>query len=292
MKTVIVTGATSGIGFAVCEALLGAGCRVIGIGRTGERAAEALEKLRRSFLAADCTFFHGDLMLTSDVRRLAAELRQDLDQRCGGRLDALVLNAGCVRSWYMTTPEGFEQQFALNHLSGFLLTSELLPHLTAGRGMVLITSSQSHKMMKVNWNDIFYQKRYRPLMAYKQSKLCNMLFARALNDRYADKGIRAYGIDPGLVHTEIGCKNTGGVVNFVWQRRKKHGVDPSVPARIYAELITRDTRPYGLYFGIRGEAPCSRQVTQENADRLFQVSEKLLNIEFGVHKEEDTACLS
>jgi NAD(P)-dependent dehydrogenase (short-subunit alcohol dehydrogenase family) len=288
MKTIIVTGATSGIGFAVCRALLGNGCRVIGIGRSVESAAAAREKLLAEFPGGEITYRSGDLMQLPEVRRLASELRADLTHMTGGKLDALVLNAGCVRSWYMTTGEGFEQQFALNHLSGFLLTHELLENLTAGEGKVLLTSSGSHKMMKVNWNDVMYSRHYRPLMAYKQSKLCNMLFARGLNDRYAARGIRAYGIDPGLVKTDIGCKNTGGLVDFVWKRRKKHGVDPSVPAAVYAGLIGRADQPYGLYYGAAGEQPCSREVTHQNADRLFALSEKLLNMKFGVNSE----CLS
>lgn len=288
MKTVIVTGATSGIGFAVCEALLRNGCRVIGIGRSPENAESARQKLLAGFPEAEITFRSGDLMQQTEVRRLADELRRELDRVSGGKLDALVLNAGCVRSWYMTTGEGFEQQFALNHLSGFHLAHGLLPNLTAGKGMILLTSSGSHKMMKMNWNDLMFQKRYRPLMAYKQSKLCNLLFARAVNDRFADLGIRAYGVDPGLVKTDIGCKNTGGLVDFVWKRRKKHGVDPSVPAQIYAGLIGKSEKPYSLYYSVRGEEPFSREISQKNADRLFELSEKMLNIKFGVNAE----CLS
>ena len=282
MKTVVVTGATSGIGYAVCQALLRDSCRVLGIGRSDESCRAAEETLRAGACGGDVTFFAADLMLQGEVRAVAGRIREALESTNGGRLDALVSNAGCVRSWYMTTPEGYEHQFALNHLAGVLLTNELLDALLKGSGIILLTSSGSHKMMRVNWNDVMFQRRYRPLMAYKQSKLCNMLFARAVNDRFAGKGIRAYGIDPGLVRTDIGCKNTGGIVDYIWKRRKKHGVEPSVPARIYAGLIEQADKPYGLYYSVGGEQPYSRQVTRENADRLLALSEKLLNIEFGV----------
>ena len=288
MKTVVVTGATSGIGYAVCEKLLQGGCRVLGIGRSEDSCRKAEEKLRSAVEGGDLVFYPADLMRLDEVRAVAGRIREALYEANGGRLDALVNNAGCVRSWYMTTPEGYEHQFALNHLSGFVLTHELLYNLVSGNGIILFTSSGSHKLMRVNWNDIMFQRRYRPLMAYKQSKLCNMLFVRAINDRFAARGIRAYGIDPGLVQTEIGCKNTGGIVDFVWKRRKKHGVAPSVPAAIYGRLIEGDDRPYGLYYSVDGEQPCSREVTQENADRLMALSEKLLNMKFGVRE----SCLS
>jgi NAD(P)-dependent dehydrogenase (short-subunit alcohol dehydrogenase family) len=288
MKTAVVTGATSGIGFAVCEKLLQSGCRVLGIGRSEDSCRAAEEKLRSAVQGGDVAFYPADLLRLTEVRAVAGRIREELERSNGGKLDALVNNAGCVRSWYMTTPEGYEHQFALNHLAGFLLTHELLENLVKGSGVILLTSSGSHKMMKINWNDIMFQRRYRPLMAYKQSKLCNMLFARAVNDRFADKGIRAYGIDPGLVRTDIGCKNTGGLVDFVWKRRKKHGVEPSVPAGIYAGFIDRDDKPYGLYYSVDGERPYSREVTRENADRLTALSEKLLNIKLGV----TASCLS
>jgi NAD(P)-dependent dehydrogenase (short-subunit alcohol dehydrogenase family) len=288
MKTVVVTGATSGIGFSVAAALLKSGCRVIGLGRSERSCKMAEEKLRKLVPGGRLQFFYGDLMLLSEVRNIAQKIREELDRTAGGKLDALVNNAGCVRSWYMTTPEGYEHQFALNHLSGFLLTHELLPNLLEGGGRVLMTSSGSHKMMRMHWQDIMYEKRYRPLMAYKQSKLSNMLFAYGLNDRYAGLGLRAYGVDPGLVRTEIGSKNTGGLVGFVWERRKKHGVDPEVPAAIYDRVINADIAPGCLCQDAHGPAQASREVNRKNAERLFELSEKLCKIRFGVYDQ----CLS
>lgn len=287
-KTVAVTGATSGIGFAVCEGLLKSGCRVIAVGHSSSRCDTAAEKLRADFPNGYITFLCADLMQQAEVSRLAEEIRQDLEENSGGALDALVNNAGCIRSWFMTTSEGYEQQFALNHLAGFLLTHELFPNLVEGDGSVLMTSSGSHKMMKVNWQDIMYQKRYRPLLAYKQSKLCNVLFAYSLNERYAACGIRAYAIDPGLVQTDIGQKNTGKLVDFIWKRRKKHGVQPDVPAGIYCRLIDGASKSEGLYHALDGVRPHNRFVTQKNADRLFTLSEKLCRISFG----ERISCLS
>ncbi len=285
MKTVVVTGATSGIGLAVCGELIKNGYSIIGIGHSEENCTAAKEKLLKEYPRGTITFYWGELMQQPEVRVLADKIRTDLSKRSGGELYALILNAGCVRSWYMTTPEGYEHQFALNHLSGFLLAHELLPNLISGGGRILLTSSGSHKWMKMNWSDVMYERRYRPLMAYKQSKLCNMLFAMGFNDRFADQSLCAYGVDPGLVRTDIGNKKTGGIVDFVWKRRKKHGVDPSVPAQIYVDLLKQETRAGGLYYSIKGRMPYSREVTRRNADRLFELSEKLCKIKFGVYEK-------
>ena len=281
MKTAVVTGATSGIGLAVCAGLLKNGYRVIGIGHSGENCAFAKEKLQKDIPGGDAVFFCGDLMQMGEVCRVADDVRRELLRVSGGRLDALVNNAGCVRSWYMTTAEGYEQQFALNHLAGFLLTHELMPNLIEAGGMVLMTSSGSHKLTRVKWDDIMYEKRYSPLYAYKQSKLCNLLFASAFNERYAGQGVRAYGIDPGLVRTDIGNKETGKLVSLFWQHRKKRGVDPTEPAEIYLALISSGTIPTGLYYGFDGERATSRDVTKKNADKLFELSEKLCGIKYG-----------
>ena len=288
MKTVVVTGATSGIGFAVSAEFLKGGCRVIGLGHSEKNCQAAKETLLSVNPSYDITYLCGDMMQQPEVVRLAGELRRNLELNSGGQLHALVNNAGCVRSWYMTTGEGYEQQFALNHLSGFLLTHELFVNLVKGSGRILFTSSGSHKRMKMNWQDLMFQKHYRPLFVYKQSKLCNMLTVFELNDRYSGQGIRAYGIDPGLVRTEIGHKNTGKLVDFVWKSRSRHGVDPSVPAKVYAELINGESKAEGLCYGIGGLVKHSGQVTKQNANRLFEMSEKLCHIRFGVNEE----CLS
>ena len=91
------------------------------------------------------------------------------------------------------------------------------------------------------------RKHYNPLLAYKQSKLCNMLFAQGLNDRYGTQGLHAYGVDPGLVNTDIGNKTTG-IVDFVWKFRKRFGVPPTVPAQDYLYLCEQCEPPAGLYF--------------------------------------------
>ncbi len=160
MKTIVITGATSGIGLATARLLAGQGYRVIGVGRRAEACADAQASIKAVHPQANLRFYTADLMQRSQVLRLAEAIQNNLAQFSGGALHALINNAGCVRSWYMTTEEGYEQQFALNHLAGYLLTHALLPCLQKGAGLVIMTGSQSHRGARVHWNDVMLRHRY------------------------------------------------------------------------------------------------------------------------------------
>ncbi len=281
MDIVIVTGATSGIGLAVTRALLKRGYRVLGVGRCEKNCKTAESELEKEYPGANVRYYYGDLMQQREVKRLSEALRRDIDGHREGKLYALINNAGCARSWYATTEEGYEQQFALNHLAGFLLAHYMLPCLKKGRGLIVMTGSGSHRHMKVRWDDIMFEKRYHPLLAYKQSKLCNLLFAVALNKRFSNDGIRAYVVDPGLVKTDIGFKDTGRLVRFVWSMRRRRGAMPQVPAKTYAFLLDAEPPEGGLYYRQCRRAGYSRRVTEKDADRLFELSEHLTGVVFG-----------
>jgi NAD(P)-dependent dehydrogenase (short-subunit alcohol dehydrogenase family) len=279
MKTVVITGATSGIGFAAAKALAASGARVIGVGRTEKTCAQAKAELLSAVSNADVTYVHGDLSSQTDVNAVADQIQTLLAP--GGSLDALINNAGGVRSGYTTTADGYELQFALNHLAGFLLTYRLWENLKKAKGRVIFTGSNSHKKTRMHWNDVMYSKHYSCLMAYKQSKLCNMLFAKELNSRFADTGVKAYVVDPGLVNTNIGNKQTGGIVNAFWSLRKKHGDSPEYVAQTYAYLCNQMPAPYWLYYHACKPANYDKRVDNEDdAKRLFELSEQLCGVRF------------
>ncbi len=109
MKTVVITGATSGIGLETAKKLAQKGFRVLGVGRSGERCASAEDAVRAAAPGAETTYFTADLLRQREVNRLAEELTDHITQSCGGELFALINNAGCARGCYMTTEDGYEQ---------------------------------------------------------------------------------------------------------------------------------------------------------------------------------------
>lgn len=281
MKTVIISGATSGIGFAVAREFASQNWQVIGLGHDEKRCRSARDSLKHQFPDSLISYFSADLMQMAEVRRVSGLLIDYLEQNCDGRLEALINNAGCVRSWYATTDDGIEQQFALNHLAGYLLTQMLMPHLLQADGRILFTGSRSHKGIDIQWDDIMYKKHYRPLRVYQQSKLCNLLTAYELNKRYSQSNIQAYVVDPGLVRTEIGNKQTGWLVNTVWSLRKRQGKPAQIPARTYTYLCLGKNTMDGLYYHGRKKRRYSRHVTAENAARLHDVSARLCGLSAG-----------
>ncbi len=279
MKTIVITGATSGIGFAAAKALAASGARVIGVGRTLDTCKKAQTELLATVPNADITFVQGDLSSQMDVNAVAEQIQTLLAP--DGSLDALINNAGGVRSGYTTTADGYELQFALNHLAGFLLTYRLWDILKKAKGRVIFTGSNSHKKTRIHWNDVMLSKHYGCLKAYKQSKLCNMLFAKEINRRFEDSGVKAFVVDPGLVNTNIGNKQTAGIVSAFWSLRKKHGDSPEYAAQTYAYLCSQMPAPYWLYYHACKPANYDKHADNEqDAKRLFELSEQLCGIRF------------
>jgi retinol dehydrogenase-12 len=232
-RTFAVTGATSGIGFAVADALLRAGGIVIGSGRTADHCKEALDRLRKNHGAeARVAFLPADLSLQGEVRRLAQDIRATLGAWGLERLDALINNAATVPFWQTLTAEGIDMQWAVNHLAPFLLTLDLLPELRAApAGRVVIVSSGSHYGVRLDWRDIQLLHHYSALRAYGQTKLANVLFASEFNRRFsATSHLRAFAADPGLVRTEIGFKSKSVLAKWAWALRRRGGVQPEQAA--------------------------------------------------------------
>jgi retinol dehydrogenase 12 len=279
-KTIVVTGATSGIGLATAEELVRQGARVIGAGRSLERCAAAEQRLRAIDPAARVAFATADLTRQSEVRRLAATIRELCAAWGQEALDGLVNNAGTFTYWQSLTPEGFETQWAVNHLAPFLLTLELLPLLQAAPAARIVTvSSGSHYHTELNWADIQLRRHYSGLQAYKQTKLANVLFTAELNRRLGPHSpVRAFAADPGLVRTDIGLKGTPGLVQWIWERRRAGGVSAGEAARgivfLLGEASIQDARQ--VYWRHGRPQPPSRQAQDvAAAERLWALSARM-----------------
>jgi NAD(P)-dependent dehydrogenase (short-subunit alcohol dehydrogenase family) len=282
-KTIVVTGATAGIGRAAAAALAARGAHVIGVGRSAARCGAAQQSIQAAAPGAQVAYMVADLSSQRQIRDLAARIREHVLSSGAGKIDLLINNAGAVSSWYTTTEDGYELQFAVNHLAPFLLTHELMPLLRQAPAAGIVTvSSGSHYRTKIHWPDVMYRRRYNCLLAYKQSKLANVLFTLELNRRLGDESpIRAYAADPGLVNTAIGLKGTSGLARWAWDRRRAQGASPEQGAATLLFLATDPSieNAHAQYWKDSRPAKPSRYAQQpEQAARLWELSERLCGI--------------
>jgi NAD(P)-dependent dehydrogenase (short-subunit alcohol dehydrogenase family) len=204
--TVLVTGATDGIGRATALALAARGATVLVHGRDPARAAAvAREANAVPGAPGDAESVVGDLASLAAVRALAAAVRAR-----GAPLDVLVNNAGVAfrDAERRLSADGFELTFAVNHLAHFLLTRELLDLLAEaaarrGGARVVTVSSELHARGRIDFDDLQGERRYGGTAAYAHSKLANVLFARALARRTAARGVTSNALHPGVIKTKL-----------------------------------------------------------------------------------------
>lgn len=196
-RTIVLTGASDGIGAASARQLARQGHRLLLVGRSPDKTAAVADELGAERFVADFTRL-------DDVARLAAELRAATD-----RIDVLANNAGALLGRRTITVDGNEQTFQLNHLAPFLLTQLLLPQLQAGEGIVVNTASSAARLLaRFDVEDLTGERSFSPNRAYGNAKLANILHARGLLARYGDAGIHPVAFDPGNVRTNFAAGST------------------------------------------------------------------------------------
>jgi len=283
-KTYVITGATSGIGYAAAEILARRGAAFIGVGRDPQRCRQAEAALRRLGPGAPIDYLVADLSLQREVNALAERIAETLTARAVCALDGLVNNAGTFAYWYTLTPEGVEMQWAVNHLAPFLLTRRLLPLLAAAPlARVVTVSSDSHVGARIDWQDPQQRRRYNGLRAYGVTKLANVLFTLELNRRLgAGSPVRAFAADPGLVKTDIGLKGTPGLVQTVWKWRRSGGIPAIEAAEGVVFLLTEPgiQDASALYWKHSRPRRTSKEAQDaQSAARLWELSEHLCGME-------------
>lgn len=204
-RTILLTGASDGIGAAAARQLAAKGHRLLLVGRSaGKTAAVAREIGAPHFVA--------DYARLDDVRRLAAEVRGATD-----RIDVLANNAGAILGRRTLTVDGNEATLQVNHLAPFLLTQLLLPLLQGGEGIVVNTaSSAARRLARFDIDDLQGERSFSPNRAYGNAKLANILHARGLQSRYGDAGISAVAFDPGNVRTGF-ARGSTSILRLVYR---------------------------------------------------------------------------
>jgi retinol dehydrogenase-14 len=275
-RTVLVTGATGGIGRATALGLAAMGAHLAITGRDRGRTEDAAREIRAAG-GGQVDAFVADLSAQSQVRRLAGEVLQRLP-----RIDVLVNNAGGYWNTRHVTADGLEHTFALNHLAPFLLTSLLLDRLNhSAPARVVTVSSNAQALGRIDFDDLQAERSYSGARAYNQSKLANVLFTYELVRRLPGTSVTANALHPGLVNTSFGAEDPGVV-----QRLFVPFMRPfmNAPARGAATSIHVASAPglehvTGRYFaGGKPRKSSRRSYDQAAAARLWEVSTDLVGL--------------
>lgn len=211
-KHCVVTGGTAGIGLVTARRLAEMGATVVLVGRDAERGAAARALIAEAAGADRAEFIRADLSDQGQVRRVAEAI---LGRH--PRLDVLVNNAGGMFGRRRLSAEGLEMTFALNHLGYFLLTLLLLPALKAAApARIVNVSSMAHRGVRLDFDDLQAGRRYSRMMAYRRSKLANLLFTRELARRLDPAEVTVNALHPGFVATELGTRH-GFMPGLLWK---------------------------------------------------------------------------
>lgn len=204
-KTIVLTGASDGIGAAAARRLVADGHTVAVVGRSAEKTAALAREL-----GAEC--FVADFARLTDVRSLADAL-----QSAYPRIDVLVNNAGGIFGDQTRTVDGFEKTLQVNHLAPFLLTHLLLDVLIASRASIVNTASVAARLFgNIDLADLNNETKYSANKAYGDAKLANILFAKELDRRFGDRGITAVAFHPGVVRTSF-ASDTTSLMRFLYR---------------------------------------------------------------------------
>jgi len=210
-KTVLVTGASSGIGLATAGKLAGLGARVVMVSRTQPRGANARDEILKANPGATIELLIADLSTLAAIRELAETF-----QKKHSRLDVLINNAAVLTSQRKLTSEGFEMQFFVNHLAYFLLTGLLLDVLRASApARVISVASAAHSRGVIDFDDLQLAEAYRGWQAYANTKLMNIVFTYELARRLEGTRVTANCLHPGVIHTNL-LNNFSSVLQLAW----------------------------------------------------------------------------
>ncbi len=276
-KTVLVTGANSGMGKATVAALADMGAKVVMVCRSAERGQQAFEEIMR-VPDRDVRLMLCDLANMDSIRTFAQSFKAEYSY-----LDVLINNAGVITLDRRETADGLELQFGVNHIGHFLLTLLLLPPLmNAPAGRIVVVGSGAHNVGKIHFDDLNL-KHYNVVKSYSQSKLANLLFVRELDRRLKKRGITVTVncAHPGAVATQMGVDRKTHFGKTIVGMLRPFFLTPEQGARTAVRLASDPALASvsGEYF-YRSEMYRSskRSKDMDAAKRLFDLSEQIASV--------------
>lgn len=211
-KTIVITGASDGIGAAAARQLADEDHRLILVGRSAE-------KTRAVAVETGATHFTADFTVLDEVRELAAQISAEVGE---GGIDVLANNAGGIFGDQTPTVDGFEKTLQVNHLAPFLLTNLLLPALLRSNAAVINTSSIAHRLFgHIDLDDLDNRRKYSANKAYGDAKLANVLFTKSLHTKFHAEGLSAVAFHPGAVSTNFASESSS-IMRLAYRTPLKH----------------------------------------------------------------------
>jgi NAD(P)-dependent dehydrogenase (short-subunit alcohol dehydrogenase family) len=260
--TILVTGATDGLGKQVASALAGQGATLLLHGRNRERLQATLEEVSEQTGSEKLRYYLADFSSLDAVRKLAERILSDED-----RLEVLINNAGMIVQERKESEDGYELTFAVNYLSHFLLTRLLLPlleHSAPSRIVNVASAGQS----PLDFSNLMLEQGYDAMKAYSQSKLAQVMFTFGLAERLANTGVSVNALHPAsLMDTKMVEETFGYTMSTV-----EEGAEATVHLAASSELegVT------GRFFDGKREARADGQAYDEEARQtLWELSEQL-----------------
>ena len=274
-KTILITGASAGIGLHSAIGLAKLGANIVMVGRDEERTSKAVELVKSQTGNQSVSYLLADLSSLREVRRLAQEFKEKYD-----KLDVLLNNAGAIFLRRKVSVDGYEMTFALNHLNYFLLTDLLLDMLkSAPSARIVNVASNAHFRGHVNFDDLQSQHGYNGMKVYSMSKLMNVLFTYELARRLKGTNITANCLHPGFVASKF-AHNNGWIVrvgmSFMAGRISN---EDGAKCPIYLASSSEVEGVSGKYYNYDSKEKRSSKESydQSTAKRLWDISEELVS---------------
>jgi NAD(P)-dependent dehydrogenase (short-subunit alcohol dehydrogenase family) len=272
-KIVVITGGTSGIGEVAALELAQMGARIVLVARDKSRAEVTLARLRKRGPELPHTVHYADLTRLAEMKRVAAQIAA-----AEPRIDVLINNAGAMFGARGLTQDGLERTFALNHMAYFVLTEGLRERLAgADDARIVNTASDAHRGATLDFGDLQSEQGFGARKAYGRSKLCNILFTRALARRLQGSGVTANCLHPGFVATRFGDQSGGLISHVVWVA-KFLAISPAEGAKTIVHLAASPevAAISGKYFyKCRATTPSPAALDDRAASLLWERSAQL-----------------
>lgn len=275
-KTVVITGATSGVGEVAACKLAEQGARIVLIARDHGRGEQTRRRLELAAPGRGHVIHYANLSRLAEMKRVSEEIAAS-----EARIDVLINNAGAIFGTRQVTGDALELTFATNHMAYFVVTNLLLERLKATPGARIVsTSSDAHRRAKLDFGDLQLEKGYSAGGMYGRTKLMNILFTRELSRRLAGSGVAANCLHPGFVATRFGDAS-GGLMSLGLRVAKKFALTPEEGANtiIYLASSPEVEGVSGEYFHkCKQVLPTAEARSDADARRLWNISVELSGV--------------